>query len=729
MIYHYSALLVSSFTKRCKRPLTAHCSNGLLCLFLTLLITCLAHDGFAIDKTWTGATSTNWGTGTNWSPSGVPTSSDLVYINELPTTNNPIISNVTTANVHALFISNTKSLVINSGGTLNSLGVNGISIYLYGTGSLTNSGTIRVEGSTGAGPIALYHNSMVTNNGTIYSDTPNGNVIVGDNATFINSSSGVMTLLGIGVAIRTVSAGNRTITNQGTINHTGSGYLFYSVSAETTGNTNFTNSGTITSESAAGVLYQTNVTFVNQACGKFFSNLGSFDQSAGTITNSGAMRIAGTLARSGGTFTNSGILNYGSLSGTITNSNGSVLVNTNPTNSTIFTYTGTFTGTVNGIFTNSAATTSAGTFTAPNTFSPSGLPTGSQTLYAKITPSGGACSYIVPFNYTYVSPPSITTQPVNRTVCTGNGTTFSVAASNASSYQWQVNTGGGFTNLSNTAPYSGVTGQTLTISNVAGFNGYQYRCVVTGAGGNTNSNGATLTVSSLPTVVILTPASTTLTCTTPTLTLTATGGGSYRWDNTTTTATRMVSASGTYSVTVTNASNCTAVSSQLVQSATATITTTNPSTNTAVIGVGFSQTFTSTSTRTASRTFALASGTLPTGLNIASTGILSGTPTQSGTFTVVVRATDVNGCTALGPNYVLTVNNLTPTIAGFAATSASVCVGSPATFTATVGNVTTPYNFTLSNGSSTTTGTKTSTAFRGCLKFHEKRNRSGNFGC
>ncbi|OIN56651.1 hypothetical protein BLX24_23770 [Arsenicibacter rosenii] len=324
---------------------------------------------------------------------------------------------------------------------------------------------------------------------------------------------------------------------------------------------------------------------------------------------------------------------------------------------------------------------------------------------------GGADGQIRHFEQ--ATPPSVTTHPVNRTVCTGNSTFFSVAATNASSYQWQVNTGGGFTNLSNTTPYSGVTSQTLTISNVAGFNGYQYRCVVTGGGGNTNSNGATLTVASLPTVAILTPASTTLTCTTPTLTLTATGGSTYRWNDNTTTATKAVSTSGTYSVTVTNASNCTAATSQVVRSATATITVTNPGASpaTAVIGVGFSQTFTSASTGVASRTFAIASGTLPAGLTLTTTGVLSGTPTLVGTYVITVRATDVNGCSATGSDYSIVVYNLTPTIAGFAPASASLCAGSTATFTATVGNVTTPYNFTLSNGTSTTTGTKTSTAF------------------
>lgn len=42
-------------------------------------------------------------------------------------------------------------------------------------------------------------------------------------------------------------------------------------------------------------------------------------------------------------------------------------------------------------------------------------------------------------------------------------------------------------------------------------------------------------------------------------------------------------------------------------------------------------------------TYSLASGSVPTGLTLSSSGLLSGTPSASGTFTFNVRATDVNG--------------------------------------------------------------------------------------
>jgi subtilisin-like proprotein convertase family protein len=60
---------------------------------------------------------------------------------------------------------------------------------------------------------------------------------------------------------------------------------------------------------------------------------------------------------------------------------------------------------------------------------------------------------------------------------------------NGAVYQWQLNTGTGFTNISNNANYSGVNTATLQITNApSSWNGYQYRCVVDG------NNSATFTL-------------------------------------------------------------------------------------------------------------------------------------------------------------------------------------------------------------------------------------------
>ena len=72
----------------------------------------------------------------------------------------------------------------------------------------------------------------------------------------------------------------------------------------------------------------------------------------------------------------------------------------------------------------------------------------------------------------------ITNQPINDTVLSGSMATYSITVTGGTSlYQWQVNTGSGFTNLSAVAPYSGVNTQTLTINPTSlSMSGYKYRC-------------------------------------------------------------------------------------------------------------------------------------------------------------------------------------------------------------------------------------------------------------
>ena len=96
---------------------------------------------------------------------------------------------------------------------------------------------------------------------------------------------------------------------------------------------------------------------------------------------------------------------------------------------------------------------------------------------------------------------SITTQPTNNAINDGANTTFAVVATAALSYQWQVNTGSGFTNLVNGAPYSNVLTATMTVTAATlGMSGYLYRCIVTGTAPCTNviSNTASLTVNNTP---------------------------------------------------------------------------------------------------------------------------------------------------------------------------------------------------------------------------------------
>ena len=115
-------------------------------------------------------------------------------------------------------------------------------------------------------------------------------------------------------------------------------------------------------------------------------------------------------------------------------------------------------------------------------------------------------------------------------VCAGGNISFASSIT-GTSYQWQVNTGSGFTNLSNNANYNGTGSATLQIINAAAaWNGYQYRCLV----GSTLSNVFTLTILSPVTPAVSITASANSFCAgvPATFLATPTNGGSspqYQW--------------------------------------------------------------------------------------------------------------------------------------------------------------------------------------------------------
>lgn len=80
--------------------------------------------------------------------------------------------------------------------------------------------------------------------------------------------------------------------------------------------------------------------------------------------------------------------------------------------------------------------------------------------------------------------------------CPGASTTMTApSAGTGYAYQWQVNTGSGFVNISNGAPYSNVTTRILTLTTPStSFYGYKYQCVATKA--------ASTTITSNPNVLI-----------------------------------------------------------------------------------------------------------------------------------------------------------------------------------------------------------------------------------
>jgi large repetitive protein len=97
-------------------------------------------------------------------------------------------------------------------------------------------------------------------------------------------------------------------------------------------------------------------------------------------------------------------------------------------------------------------------------------------------------------------------------------------------------------------------------------------------------------------------------------------------------------------------------------------------------------------------TFSVASGTLPAGLSIAgSTGIISGSPTASGSFSFVIQAADSETPAVIGKSATLTmtVNDFVITTTSLSA--ANLGIAYTATLAATGG--TTPYTWAVTTGS------------------------------
>ncbi|MBD2754973.1 immunoglobulin domain-containing protein [Spirosoma validum] len=97
------------------------------------------------------------------------------------------------------------------------------------------------------------------------------------------------------------------------------------------------------------------------------------------------------------------------------------------------------------------------------------------------------------------SPINITAQPASVSLTAGQTARFSVSADGSGlSYQWQLDSGSGFVDLTNDATYAGVSSATLSIANTTtALSGQTYRVVVSSGVCSTTSTLATLTVNRL----------------------------------------------------------------------------------------------------------------------------------------------------------------------------------------------------------------------------------------
>ncbi|WP_312194835.1 T9SS-dependent choice-of-anchor J family protein [Epilithonimonas vandammei] len=234
---------------------------------------------------------------------------------------------------------------------------------------------------------------------------------------------------------------------------------------------------------------------------------------------------------------------------------------------------------------------------------------------------------------------NITTQPLASTICAGSNTTFTAVASNATGYQWQVNTGSGFTNITNSPIYSGATTSSLTVTGAtANMTGFVYRAVISGSTGCSpkNSNSAALTVSSVSGSITKTDIS----CnggSNGSIFLTPSGGVlpyTFEWNDGVKTKDRTGLAPGVYTVTIKDVNGCTGVTSVTIAEPTALVATAGTITNVACNGSATGSATVNVTGGTGSYTYAWNTTPVQTGM--------TATALAAGTYTVTVK--DANSC-------------------------------------------------------------------------------------
>ena len=251
----------------------------------------------------------------------------------------------------------------------------------------------------------------------------------------------------------------------------------------------------------------------------------------------------------------------------------------------------------------------------------------------------------------------IDSQPANAVICTGSNSTFNVSASGTGlTYQWQVDYGSGFVNLSNTAPYSNVTTPTLAITNAStSMNSNIYRCQISsGCSSVINSNTAILTVNPNPLPVVTANASSTTICNGTSVILAGGGASSYVWSGGINDGIGFIPlTTTTYTVTGTDANSCSNTASVTVTVNNIPTVTANASATNICHGVAVT----------------LNGG----GANsyIWSNGVVNGVGfIPAATTTYTVTGTDVNGCTNTASKTIV----VSPTVTAFA-TDTAICLG------------------------------------------------------
>lgn len=345
-------------------------------------------------------------------------------------------------------------------------------------------------------------------------------------------------------------------------------------------------------------------------------------------------------------------------------------------------------------------------------------PAGTGTVDVRVTTAGGTSATSAADQFTYVAAPTVSAYTAPAVAYGATGVTFSLA-SQATNSPTSFAVGSATTANGGTVAIDNAG--LVTYSAPAGFRGND-SFIYTASNGGGTSSPATVTVpvgdpslatslsgtgtrgTALSGVQLVTTGGTAPYSCGTTLASGALPAGTQLNSNCTITGTP--SASGTFNFTA----NVTDSSSPGFTQATGTLAlviaapslSLSPSAGAlpnGTVGTSYSQSFTAGS-GTAPYSYAITAGSLPPGLTLSSSTV-SGTPTQSGTFTFTVTATDSASVGSGGPysvanSYSITIGAPTITIAPTTLTGATAGVAYSQSITASGGVA--PYTYTVTAG-------------------------------
>ena len=315
-------------------------------------------------------------------------------------------------------------------------------------------------------------------------------------------------------------------------------------------------------------------------------------------------------------------------------------------------------------------------------------------------------------------------------ICANGGTTLTSNIT-GTSYQWQQNTGSGFSNISDNANFAGTTTANLQLINIpAAWNGYTYRCFVNGSQYSSTfllSVGGTAVTPSV--TIAANPGNSICAGTNVTFTATPTNGGlspSYQWKlngnnvgtNSSAYSNNTLTNGSVITVVMTSSLACvspaTATSAGITMNVTSSVTpaVTIAANTGSTICTGTNVTFTATPTNggtTPSYQWKLNGNNVGTNSNTYSNSTL----TNGNIITVVMTSSlaCANPATATAAGITMNVNSsVTPGVTIAANPGNNICSGANVTFTATPinGGATPSYQWKL-NGNDVGTNNNTYT--------------------